>query len=40
MRLGLRGVRGPEHGDAVRLEGGGGPLHAGLVRQGPEPTAD
>ena len=31
--LGFRGVRGPEHGDAVRFEGGGGPLHAGVVGQ-------
>ena len=40
MSLRFGGVRGPKHGDAVRFEGGGGPLHAGLVRQRREPTAD
>ena len=38
--FGVRGVCGPEHADAVRFECGGGPLHAGVVRQGREPTAE
>ena len=28
---GFRDVGGPEHGDAVRFEGGRGPLHAGVI---------
>ena len=38
--FGVRGVCGPQHADAVRFEGGGGPLHAGLVRHGPELTVE
>src|SRR5258708_24408209 len=38
--LGFGGVGRPEHLDSIRLEGGGGPLHAGVARQGSKPPDD
>jgi DNA-binding MarR family transcriptional regulator len=36
----INGVRGPQYGEPVRFERGGGPLHTGSIRDGPESSLD